>query len=730
VGLGAGISAAFGGTIASGAAAGWGLTTVGMAAVGAAGAAAGSIASQAIGVTTGIQDKFSWKGVALAGLSGGIGGGLGNIIKGAGFLAGAERGALGSALSQGVGVATGLQDKFSWAGVAAAGISSGVGAALGGALKPLAGTGSSQSIGNILSHAAVGAASSIAYAATRSAIEGSNFGDSLMSGLPEVVGETIGNLVAGTIAANDGVTALAPVTNDGNGQPNDGVNCFPAGTMVHTRSGLRPIETVEVGDWVAARPEANPQAEFVWRRVVRTYRNADVPLVSLSIQHPNGESETISTTPEHLFFVNGGDWRKAGELCPGDQFERLDGGRSTLIALGSAPGLHTVYNFTVDQDHTYFVGTGGIWVHNHYGFFGFLHRADEFLTHGLRALGDVITGHPAAAHQQWTDAKHAFAPEVKAAQAALAEVETIVVNGYRRATSNENVGWLVTHALGYAVAGDSGGRLADRYVSPAFNRGVGTAIKSDLSATVHMAIGVNDLVHGNVFSPDAQGVVNGAASLGQLVARSGGDPTRLGMEIGSGMAVQASNWAGSYARADATGRQEMAGQVFGHVVVAVGTTAATGGVGEIGLGGRMAAEGVDVIAAESVPLTSGSKLLPGEGMVGTYDDLIAAGTKGDNITPHHIPSANRMALEAVSKGDGIAINMEQPFPGVGGRHRATFTYGTTADIDMTARDALAAGVWDARQIYRADGLYTPQIRSSLQDLIRMNKANHPTVFVK
>lgn len=137
-----------------------------------------------------------------------------------------------------------------------------------------------------------------------------------------------------------------------------------------------------------------------------------------------------------------------------------------------------------------------------------------------------------------------------------------------------------------------------------------------------------------------------------------------------------------------------------------------------------------IVAAESVPLTTGPRLLPGEGAVGTYDDLIAAGSKGDNLTPHHIPSANRMALEDVSKGDGIAIDMEQPFPGVGGRHRATFTYGTQADIDMTARDALAAGVWDARQIYRADGLYMPQIRSSLQQLIQMNKANHPTIFVK
>jgi hypothetical protein len=55
----------------------------------------------------------------MAGIAGGVGAGLGGI-GGTGFVGGAIRGALGSAITQGIGVATGLQKKFDWAGVAAA----------------------------------------------------------------------------------------------------------------------------------------------------------------------------------------------------------------------------------------------------------------------------------------------------------------------------------------------------------------------------------------------------------------------------------------------------------------------------------------------------------------------------------------------------------------------------------------------------------------------------------
>ena len=125
-----------------------------------------------------------------------------------------------------------------------------------------------------------------------------------------------------------------------------------------------------------------------------------------------------------------------------------------------------------------------------------------------------------------------------------------------------------------------------------------------------------------------------------------------------------------------------------------------------------------------------SPMLPSEGNVGTYDRLINAGTKGDNVTPHHIPSARHMNQYGISKGDGIAINMEMPSPGVGGRHRDTFTYGSSADVNMSSRDALAVGIQDARSIYQRDGLYDSYVRQQLQDVVRQNKATYPQVFKK
>ena len=105
-------------------------------AAGAIGGAMGSIASQTVGMAIGAQDGFSWKGVALSAIGSGASAGvaglakassIGSIFQGEHWSAAAARAALSSTVTQGVSLATGLQDSFSWRGVAA----SAAGAAMG-----------------------------------------------------------------------------------------------------------------------------------------------------------------------------------------------------------------------------------------------------------------------------------------------------------------------------------------------------------------------------------------------------------------------------------------------------------------------------------------------------------------------------------------------------------------------------------------------------------------------
>ncbi len=188
---------------------------------GAIGAATGSVVSQAVGVATGIQDKFSFKDVALAAIAGGVGGGVGSIGglgKATSLIGkieqGIARGTIGNVVTQGASIATGLQTKFDWVGVAVGGIVGGVTAGLGKALKlaPIAGEGGNRSVGNIGATLATGAAAAIVGASARSLITGTDFGDNVIAALPDVIGSTIGNLVATGIAGKGVPRAGKPGT--------------------------------------------------------------------------------------------------------------------------------------------------------------------------------------------------------------------------------------------------------------------------------------------------------------------------------------------------------------------------------------------------------------------------------------------------------------------------------------------------------------------------------------
>jgi hypothetical protein len=165
--------------------------------------AIGSVVSQAVGVATGIQEKFSFKAVALAAIGAGVGVGVGDVLGkgamlGSKFVGDVVRGAVSSAVTQGVGVATGLQDKFSWAGVAAAGIGAGVGGAVGRGLESKSGLfGMRASQGSFGYTLATATAGGIANAAMRSAINGESFGANLIAAIPDIVGGALGGAVRG-----------------------------------------------------------------------------------------------------------------------------------------------------------------------------------------------------------------------------------------------------------------------------------------------------------------------------------------------------------------------------------------------------------------------------------------------------------------------------------------------------------------------------------------------------
>jgi hypothetical protein len=91
-----------------------------------------------------------------------------------------------------------------------------------------------------------------------------------------------------------------------------------------------------------------------------------------------------------------------------------------------------------------------------------------------------------------------------------------------------------------------------------------------------------------------------------------------------------------------------------------------------------------------------------------------------------------MTLKApnYTRDRGIAIMMEHPIPGSGGRHRQTLSYGQSPDPSLSPRQTLAKEVRDLYNIYSNQKLYTPEIRQSLQQIIDSNRLTWSGVFEK
>ena len=141
---------------------------------------------------------------------------------------------------------------------------------------------------------------------------------------------------------------------------NGGNVCFIAGTLVLAEAGKIAIENIEAGDYVwATNPDTN---ETELKQVVRTFENEATELVHVYV---NGQE--IICTNEHPFYSPVKGWTAACKLKAGDMLVTVNG-EYVIVEWVQHELLESpikVYNFEVEDFHTYYVGEGdGVLVHN------------------------------------------------------------------------------------------------------------------------------------------------------------------------------------------------------------------------------------------------------------------------------------------------------------------------------------------------------------------------------
>jgi hypothetical protein len=122
--------------------------------------------------------------------------------------------------------------------------------------------------------------------------------------------------------------------------PDDG--CFAEGTVVA----------------LASRQESS--LEDCAGGVTRTWKHEQQRTVDIRLD----TGERVRTTAPHRFFTLGRGIVPVGELNVGDRLWTLAGSPREIVAIEPGPYNMTVYNLTVAESHTYFVGDSAVWVHN------------------------------------------------------------------------------------------------------------------------------------------------------------------------------------------------------------------------------------------------------------------------------------------------------------------------------------------------------------------------------
>ena len=134
-------------------------------------------------------------------------------------------------------------------------------------------------------------------------------------------------------------------------------NSFSAETLVSTEDGLRPISEIAIGDRVWAYDEATDEHGLF--PVTDVIIHTDPTQVHLLL-----DGELLETTPEHPFYTLERGWVDAGDLWVGAHIRQADGSYGRVQFLAVEREDQVLYNLTVAEAHTFFVGAQRWLVHN------------------------------------------------------------------------------------------------------------------------------------------------------------------------------------------------------------------------------------------------------------------------------------------------------------------------------------------------------------------------------
>ncbi|QQR89365.1 MAG: hypothetical protein IPJ88_14335 [Myxococcales bacterium] len=138
--------------------------------------------------------------------------------------------------------------------------------------------------------------------------------------------------------------------------------CFAAGTPVQAEHGMIAIETVQPGMKVWSRAEQSAEPRLA--KVTRVFETPNQVLWQLVLSNPSGKRESLLATAEHPFFVKDKGWTPLARLQVADELRSAGADNLQVVSVSPTHKKQTVYNFEVEEDHSYFVGVLAAWVHN------------------------------------------------------------------------------------------------------------------------------------------------------------------------------------------------------------------------------------------------------------------------------------------------------------------------------------------------------------------------------